>query len=356
MPVPLIAQVYYDGITSVPYLLPIIKALPWITLLVILKFFFNGTQNGNERIMHSRVAIVTGGTSGIGAAVVNELAARGTQLILLVRDPSDIFTVDYITDLRARHNNDLIFAEKCDLSSLHSVRLFATKFIDNSPPRRLDMVICCAGVMAPPGVEKRLVGDTREDASGKGGVEEQWAVNYLGHVHLLELLMPLLRVQPMDRDVRVLLATCPSYLLGELDVNDLLHSARPYPKWAPWRVYGATKLALMTYAVETQRRFHEYKRPDGGKNQVRVFCVDPGVSRTLGTRRWISMGSIPGLLAYLLTWPLWWLILKSPESGAQSFLTAAMSIECARGEGGVMIKECKKHKYVSFLNTSRILH
>lgn len=278
-----------------------------------------------------------GGTSGIGAAVVNELAARGTQLILLVRNPADVFTVDYINDLRERHSNELIYAEKCDLSSLHSVRLFATKFIDNTPPRRLDMVVCCAGIMAPPGAQKRESID---------GVEEQWAVNYLGHFHLLNLLAPLLRAQPPDRDVRVLLATCPSYLLGDLDIDDLIHEKRPYPKWKPWKIYGASKLALMTISLEMQRQFEAYQRRDGAPNNVRLFNVDPGVTRTPGTRRWLTLGSLLGLAAYLVTWPLWWLSLKSPISGAQGFLSAAMSPECGQGEGGKMLKECRNHKYI----------
>ncbi len=40
-------------------------------------------------------------------------------------------------------------------------------------------------------------------------------------------------------------------------------------------------------------------------------------------------------------WPIWWLVLKSPEQGAQTFLYAAMEAEFARGEGGVLLKECK---------------
>ena len=40
-------------------------------------------------------------------------------------------------------------------------------------------------------------------------------------------------------------------------------------------------------------------------------------------------------------WPIWWLVLKSPAQGAQSFLRAAMEAELGRGKGGRFIKECK---------------
>ncbi|KAI5798920.1 hypothetical protein EDC01DRAFT_22948 [Geopyxis carbonaria] len=336
MPIPLIGQLYDSGIQSVPYLSSSLKFIPWVFLVWLLKIYFSGTRNGNERVMHSKVAIVTGGTSGIGAAVVEDLAARGMQLILLMKDPTDIFAVDYIEDLRERHGNELIYAEKCDLNDLHSIRRFATKFIDNSPPRRLDMVICCAGLMAPIGAPRTATVD---------GVESHFGINYLAHFHLLNLLIPVIRVQPADRDVRILLTTCTAHILGELDLNDINFVKRGYPGRRPWRCYGAAKLALMCYGVEFQRRISAYQRPDKEENNVRVFSIDPGYARTLGTRRWISFGSLFGLFIYMVTWPFWWLILKSPDSAAQTILTAAMSPECGAGPGGKYLKECKGQPY-----------
>lgn len=264
--------------------------------------------------------------------MVEDLASRGTQLILLVKDANDIFTVDYIEDLRERYNNQLIYAEQCDLANLYSVREFATKFIDNSPPRRLDMVVCCAGLMAPPSTPRTAT---------KDGVEAHLGVNYLAHFHLLNLLSPVVRVQPPDRDVRVILATCSSYIFGELDLNDLQFLRRTYPSSRPWKCYGAAKMAVMIFGIELQRRMHAYKRPDGEKTNVKVYNVDPGMARTPGARRWLSLGTLWGLALYLVTWPLWWLTLKSGDAAAQSFLAAAMSRDYADGEGGKLIKECK---------------
>ena len=53
------------------------------------------------------------------------------------------------------------------------------------------------------------------------------------------------------------------------------------------------------------------------------------------------MGSLWGLGIYLVMWPFWWLVLKSPLQGAQSFLKAAMEAELGRGVGGRFIKECQ---------------
>lgn len=96
----------------------------------------------------------------------------------------------------------------------------------------------------------------------------------------------------------------------------------------------------MTFAVAFQKHLDSYVRPDKEVNSARAFIVDPGYSRTPGTRRWLSGGSLLGLMTYLITWPFWWLILKSPDQAAQSFLKAAMEAEYAAVPGGKMIKEC----------------
>jgi hypothetical protein len=63
-------------------------------------------------------------------------------------------------------------------------------------------------------------------------------------------------------------------------------------------------------------------------------------------RRWLTGGSLLGLFVYLITYPLWWLILKSPDMGAQSFLYAAMEEKFSRADGGLLIKECKQRDFI----------
>lgn len=108
--------------------------------------------------------------------------------------------------------------------------------------------------------------------------------------------------------------------------------------------YGASKLALMTFADAFQKHLSAYARPDKQPNNARVMIVDPGWCRTPGMRRYLTRGSLLGLAIYLLTWPLWWLVLKSPEQGAQTFLHAAMEAEFAQAEGGKFFKEVIESK------------
>lgn len=277
--------------------------------------------------------------------MVRALAHRGAQIVLLVRQPlSDPFLVDYIEDLRTETNNELITAENVDLESLHSIRLFATKWVDNAPPRRLDMIILCANTMTPPGGQATMTED---------GLESTWGLNYLANFHLLSILSPALRAQPPDRDVRIIFGTCAAYVGGKLPDFDTKSATTKSKKEAkvepgqitPSGVYATSKLALMTFAVAFQKHLSTYARPDKKPMNARVIIVDPGWTRTPGMRRFLTFGSLWGLALYLITWPLWWLVLKSPDQGAQTFLYAAMEAQWGRGEGGYFLKECRRYSW-----------
>ncbi|KAF2833253.1 NAD(P)-binding protein [Ophiobolus disseminans] len=340
MPVNILAQVFDQGLSSIPLGWTAVKVAPFFALLYLLKWFFNGAVNKSERNMHSKVVMVTGGTAGIGAEVVKQLATRGAQIVLLVQQPlTDPFFVDYIEDLRTQTGNELITAEHVDLTSLHSIRLFATKWVDNAPPRRLDMVILCANTMTPAGGKPTMTED---------GLESSWGLNYVANFHLLSILSPALRAQPPDRDVRIIFGTCAAYVGGQLPDFDAKSSTakskkeRAQTEFRPSNVYATSKLALMTFAVAFQKHLSTYARPDKKPMNARVIMVDPGWTRTPGMRRFLTFGSLWGLALYLFTWPVWWLVLKSGDQGAQTFLYAAMEAQWGRGDGGYFLKECRK--------------
>lgn len=329
MPIPFIMYVISNGppdwLRDNAY--TILAATATITALCFLKAWTSGAVNTAERNLHGRVILVTGGTSGIGAMVAQEMAGRGAQLVLLTQTPpSDPFLVEHIQDLRHRTNNQLIYAEQVDLLSLHSIRKFATKWIDNAPPRRLDMIVLCAATVAPPGSKRR---ETRD------GIEDTWMVNYLANFHLLSILSPAIKAQPFDRDVRIVMATCSSYI-GSPSLKEAVDEAN----WSPSTAYARSKLALMVFGQALQKHLDLYKRPDQLPMNAKVIFVDPGLSRTPGMRRWLTRGSLFGLAIYLTGYAIPWFLLKSPFRGAQSFLHAVMDSGLAFGHGGRLIKEC----------------
>lgn len=188
------------------------------------------------------------------------------------------------------------------------------------------MLVLCAASMTPPGGKRR---ETQE------GLEETWMVNFIANFHLLGILSPAIRAQPFDRDVRIIMATCSSYI-----GSPSLKEAFGPKNWSPGNAYARSKLALNIFGQAFQKHLDAYKRPDGIPMNARVIFVDPGLSRTPGMRRWLTRGSLWGLALYLIGYVVPWLLLKSPEMGAQSFLYAVMEASLGRGPGGKLIKEC----------------
>lgn len=59
MPIPLLAQGLQEGISSIPYAWTVLKIVPFVLLVAALKYYFGGARNGSERLMHSKVVMVT---------------------------------------------------------------------------------------------------------------------------------------------------------------------------------------------------------------------------------------------------------------------------------------------------------
>ncbi|KAF4452977.1 alcohol dehydrogenase [Fusarium austroafricanum] len=329
MPLVLFLGVLENGVPEVirQHARTIIYTLITLTFLTLLKVWFSGRTNPTTRLLHGKVVMMTGGTSGIGAQTALGLAQQGAQLVLLTQaPPSDPFLVEYIQDLRQKTNNQMIYTEQVDLSSFYSIRTFATKWIDNAPPRRLDMIILCAAVMTPPGGKR---------TESEEGIEETWMVNFLANFHLLGILSPALRAQPIDRDVRVIIPTCSAYI-----GSPSLKEAVTKENWSPGTAYARSKLAMNVFGQAFQKHLDAYERPDKLPNNTRVVFVDPGLARTPSTRRWLTRGSLWGLALYLAGYIFPWFFLKSPHMAAQTLLYTAMDSDFARGPGGRLIKEC----------------
>lgn len=159
--------------------------------------------------------------------------------------------------------------------------------------------------------------------------------------------------------MRIVFGACSSYIRGELpveaktaaDEKDASEKSKkksnalkptPTSDFNPASAYATSKLALITFALAFQKHLNSYDRPDKQPVNTRILLADPGLTRTPGTRRYLSWGSISGLLLYVLMYPFWWLVLKSPIQGAQTFLYAAMEAQYGRGDGGWYVRECRE--------------
>ncbi|SCU87276.1 LADA_0E03026g1_1 [Lachancea dasiensis] len=322
MPLNILATAVIEGTDKIPYWKEIRTIAPYVAGVTAVKVWSRGATNQWRRNMHGKVYIVTGATTqGMGTSVALEMAARGAQLIILVRR-IDEWTTEWVEDLRSRSQNEMIYLEQCDLSDLYQVRKFATKWLDNKPARRLDGVVAMAGNVEPAwkGVRKASV----------DGLELQIATNFAGVFHLLDLLKPSFKAQPPDRDVRIIVTTCMLQALGNVQIDDPLWQGAKYDR--PLKFFGSSKLQLSLCMLELQRRLLEVdeKKVDGrsGKN-VTVTLVQPGIMRSTSLRRLISNGSV-WILVFLysfLLYPILWLLTKSGYRGSQSVLYALMTPE-----------------------------
>ncbi|MET8804209.1 oxidoreductase [Streptomyces sp. NPDC004546] len=187
-----------------------------------------------------RVAIVTGGYSGIGLETSRVLRAAGAEVVVPARDPE-----------RARaalKEVEGVEVEHMDLIDPASVDAFAQTFLASGRP--LHILVNSAGIMATP---------LRRDARG---YEAQFATNHLGHFRLVARLRSALVAA---RGARVVSMSSRGIRFSPVVFDDLHFEHRPYE---PFLAYGQSKTANALFAAELDRR--------GRAEGVRAFSVHPG--------------------------------------------------------------------------------
>lgn len=190
--------------------------------------------------LSEKIAIVTGGYSGVGLETTRALAEAGATVIVPARTPEKARA--------AIAGIPQVELEELDLIDPASIDAFAQRFLNSG--RQLDILINNAGIMAPP-----LVRDAR-------GYESQFATNHLGHFQLTERLWPAL-VQAGS--ARVVSVSSTGIRFGSVDLDDPNFERREYDKW---KAYGQSKSANALFAVALDRR--------GQAQGVRAFSVHPG--------------------------------------------------------------------------------
>jgi NAD(P)-dependent dehydrogenase (short-subunit alcohol dehydrogenase family) len=249
--------------------------------------------------LSGKLAIVTGGYSGIGIEAVRALSGAGAQVVVPARRP------DAATEALA--GIDRTEVDELDLGDLGSVRGFADRFLGGG--RRIDIVIDSAAIMATP--------ETRVGP----GWEAQFATNHLGHFALVNRLWPAL-----SEGARVVAVSSGGHRRSAIRWDDI-HFETGYDKW---QAYGQSKTANVLFAVHLDAL--------GKDSGVRGFALNPGgiltpLQRHLPREEMVDFGWIdedgnplnPGF--------------KSPEQGAATQVWAATSPQLD-GLGGVYCEDC----------------
>jgi NAD(P)-dependent dehydrogenase (short-subunit alcohol dehydrogenase family) len=224
-----------------------------------------------------RVAIVTGGNSGIGYVTSLELARHGAHVIIAGRSPDNGRKA--VADIKQKVPDSTVEWMKLDLSDLSSVRAFAEEYAAGH--ETLDLLINNAGVAFLP------------QGKTKDGFEIIMGTNHLGHFALTGLLLPKLLAKP---DARVVTVASDIHEMprAQLDLDDLMFE-RGYSRVT---AYARSKLANLLFTMELHRRLTA-----AGRTQ-RSLAAQPGMTATnLGPRppgnrvfRWL-MGLIANTAA-----------------------------------------------------------
>ncbi|MFD0031798.1 SDR family NAD(P)-dependent oxidoreductase [Streptomyces sp. NPDC127172] len=248
-----------------------------------------------------RLALVTGGYSGIGVETTRALTKVGARVVVPARR------------IGAAQENlagiDGVEVAELDLGDLDSVRAFAERFLATGRP--LDIVIDSAGIMACP--------ETRVGP----GWEAQFATNHLGHFALVNRLWP--AIEPGG--ARVVSVSSTGHHASSIRWDDV-HWRDGYDKW---EAYGQAKTANALFAVQLDRL--------GQERGVRAFSLHPGgiltpLQRHLPKQEMVERGWIDedGNLLYPEAF-------KTPQQGAATQVWAATSPQL-NGMGGVYLEDC----------------
>ena len=178
-----------------------------------------------------RLAVVTGGSDGIGLGIATRLAKAGAEVILPVRNPRKGEAA--LARIAAAAPGSTVSMRELDLSSLGSVAALASEL--NGEGRPIHLLLNNAGVMTPP---------TRQATDD--GFELQFGTNFLGHFALVQGLLPLLK----SGRARVTSQVSVAANGGSINWDDL-NWDRSYNGM---NAYRQSKIAFGLFGLELERR------------------------------------------------------------------------------------------------------
>lgn len=205
---------------------------------------FNAKSTSTEVIngidLTGKIAIVTGGNTGIGLETVKTLVSVGTTVIVPARD------IDKAKqNLQGIPNVEI---EEMDLINPNSIDAFAEKFLASGRP--LHLLINNAGIMWVP-----LRRDNR-------GIESQLSVNYLAQFQLTERLWKAIKKSGGARIVNV---SSQGHHFAPFDFKDPNFNKREYETLSG---YGQSKSGTILFSMLLAEKVKPFN--------VNVYAVHPG--------------------------------------------------------------------------------
>ncbi|MEO0436878.1 MAG: SDR family NAD(P)-dependent oxidoreductase [Pseudomonadota bacterium] len=240
--------------------------------------------------------IVTGASSGLGLATAQSLAAKGAELILVMRNEKRAKEV--VSDLIAETGNQAIRYELADLALMGDVDALAGRLLRENKP--IDVLVNNAGA---------LFNERQETAEG---LEQSFALLLLSPWRLTRALHPLLKAAGESRVINVVSG---GMYTQALSVEQLQAQTKAYNGAV---AYARCKRALTVVTEEWAK--------DWADDGVVVNAMHPGWADTPGVE-----DALPGFHTITKR------VLRSPEEGADTIVWLAAASEAADVSGKLFL-------------------
>jgi dehydrogenase/reductase SDR family member 12 len=263
-----------------------------------------------DGVLDGRVCVVTGASSGIGAALARGLAGAGADLHLVGRDPDALARV--ADDVRRLGRASKVTSHVVDLGDLGAVRRLAADL--SMQADRVDVLAHVAGAL----VHERTITDD--------GVELTLQVHVVAPFLLTHLLLP--KLDAADRP-RVITMSSGGMYTQRLDVDTLEDRDGDFDGT---KAYARAKRAQVALNEEWARR-----HPRGG---IGFHALHPGWVDTPGLRT-----SLPGFARGLRR------ALRTPEQGADTALWLAWTPDATAPGGDFWHDRRRRHTTLPWTST-----
>jgi len=245
---------------------------------------------GNPLSMRGRVAVVTGGTSGIGLEIVRGLAARGAHTVLVGRGAQRVLRV--AEEVRRETGNPEVEGLGVDDLALRA----SWAAVSAELLRRLPTIHVLVNNAGAVYFQREVTVD---------GFERTFALNVLAPLALTLFLQERLRASAPARVVNV---SSAAHEGNQLDLEDLQSSLH----YSGFQAYGRSKLELILLSRELALRL--------AGTGVTVNSVHPGFVRSGWARN--NRGGSAAVIRFFAL-----LFGKSPAKGATTPLRVACDLD-----------------------------
>ncbi|KAJ7612418.1 NAD(P)-binding protein [Mycena rosella] len=253
--------------------------------------------------LSGRVAIVTGGNTGIGYSTVKFLARRGAKVYLSARNESTATDAIARLEKEGLGSGQVVFL-KLDLIDPRLAKKSAEDYIGKE--KRLDILVNNAGLLT----------DLRQKTlQTPDGMSVMMATNYIGPYVFTRSLLDLLvkTAQEPDSDVRIVNVSSHMHRMTapatDFDDPVIFHDECKKYTTPSFGRYAVSKYAMNLWTTELQRRL------DAEGRNILVMALHPGAVNTYA--RFFPLSRLFNLLFSAF--------LDSPDEGASTSLFAAAS-------------------------------